>query len=46
MTGDTLLLTENGYEKASDLYKSQKDLRVVIDNRQNGLTRIVKGLQL
>ncbi|ATH91702.1 hypothetical protein COP00_02990 [Bacillus glycinifermentans] len=46
VTGDTLLLTENGYEKASDLYKSQKDLRVVIDNRTKQFDKDCKGTSI
>ncbi|WKB79671.1 LAGLIDADG family homing endonuclease [Bacillus glycinifermentans] len=46
VTGDTFLLTENGYEKASDLYKSQKDLRVVIDNRTKQFDKDCRGTSI
>ena len=46
VTGDTLLLTENGYERASELYKSQKDLRVVIDNRTKQFDKDCKGTSI
>lgn len=43
VTGETLLLTENGYEKAADLYKKQNDLKVVIDNRTKDFAVGSKG---
>ena len=33
LTGDTRLLTTNGYKRFADLYTSQEDIRVVSDNR-------------
>ena len=51
VTGDTELLTEKGYVKAKDLYESQEDLKVVIDNRtknydiNNKGTDIVNAIQ-
>ena len=33
LTGDTRLLTTNGYKRFDDLYASQEDIRVVSDNR-------------
>lgn len=42
VTGDTELLTDEGYVSAKDLYESQKDIKVHIDERtvsMNGLSR-------
>ena len=33
VTGDSLLLTENGYKTAKSLYESQEELNVIIDKR-------------
>ncbi|WP_338335496.1 ribonucleotide reductase N-terminal alpha domain-containing protein [Bacillus altitudinis] len=46
VTGDTLLLTDNGYETAEELFKSQKELKVVIDNRTKGFNLAEKGTSL
>lgn len=46
VTGDTLLLTDNGYETAEELFKSQKELNVVIDNRTKDLNLAEKGTSL
>lgn len=37
VTGDTELLTSNGYVKAKDLYETQEELNVIIDNRTKGM---------
>ncbi|WP_324658701.1 LAGLIDADG family homing endonuclease [Bacillus velezensis] len=46
VTGETLLLTENGYEKAGDLYKKQNELKVVIDNRTKDFAVGSKGTSI
>lgn len=33
VTGDTRLLTDKGYKKVRDLYESQEEIKVIIDNR-------------
>ena len=46
VTGDTELLTEKGYVKAKDLYESQEDLKVVIDNRTKNYDINNKGTDI
>lgn len=36
VTGDSMILTDNGYRYAKDLYDSQEDFQVVVDNRAKG----------
>lgn len=37
VTGDSLLLTDNGYRRADELYQEQEELKVVIDKRTKNL---------
>lgn len=43
VTGDTKLLTSNGYINAKELYESQEDLSVHIDNRTKDYKKDNKG---
>lgn len=46
VTGDTKLLTESGYKTTKELFESQEDLRVVIDNRTKQMSKDDKGTTL
>ena len=46
VTGDTELLTDKGYVRADELYKTQEELNVVIDNRTKHLDSDEKGISL
>lgn len=46
VTGDTELLTENGYKTAKELYDSQEELRVVIDTRTKELKQKQRGTEI
>ncbi|WP_404826608.1 LAGLIDADG family homing endonuclease [Cytobacillus kochii] len=46
VTGDTKILTENGYRAVGDLHESKEDLKVVIDNRTKHLNVNEKGVSL
>lgn len=46
VTGDTELLTDKGYIRADELYKTQEELNVVIDNRTKHLNSDEKGISL
>ena len=39
VTGDTELLTHEGYKKASELYRTQQELKVTIDNRTKNFNK-------
>lgn len=43
VTGDTELLTENGYRKVIDLYESQEDFNVIVDERARTMNLDNKG---
>ncbi|MED4883061.1 ribonucleotide reductase N-terminal alpha domain-containing protein [Bacillus smithii] len=43
VTGDTLLLTNKGYKTAKELYETNEDLMVTIDNRTKKLNKDEKG---
>ncbi|MBX0320250.1 ribonucleotide reductase N-terminal alpha domain-containing protein [Shouchella clausii] len=43
VTGDTMLLTDKGYEKAETLWETGEELRVVIDNRTKNFNLDEKG---
>ena len=43
VTGDTELLTSNGYVTAKELYESGKDLEVIIDNRTKNMNNSENG---
>lgn len=46
VTGDTLLLTDKGYKTAKDLYDSQENLNVIIDNRTIDFNNDNKGTEV
>ncbi len=43
VTGDTKLLTDQGYRTAKELYELQEELNVVIDNRTTNMNAVNKG---
>ena len=43
VTGDTRILTDKGYRRAVDLYESQEDFHVVVDNRARDMDLGSKG---
>ncbi|MNH66477.1 Ribonucleoside-diphosphate reductase subunit alpha 2 [compost metagenome] len=46
VTGDTKLLTINGYRTAKELYDEQEDLKVVIDNRTKNYENANRGTSI
>ena len=46
VTGDTLLLTNKGYKTARELYESQEELKVIIDNRTKNYDVNEKGVSI
>lgn len=46
VTGDTKLLTDNGYTTAKKLYEEGKDLKVVIDNRTKEMNSKEEGTEI
>ncbi len=43
VTGDTQILTDKGYRRVGDLYESQEDFNVVVDNRARDMDLGSKG---
>ncbi|MGG3890201.1 ribonucleotide reductase N-terminal alpha domain-containing protein [Metabacillus fastidiosus] len=44
VTGDTKLLTKDGYKSAKELYETGEELKVIIDNRTKELSTQDKGI--
>lgn len=46
VTGDTLILTDNGYRKAADLYATQEDFSVVVDDRARLMDKTKRNISI
>ncbi len=46
VTGETMLLTDSGYRRVDELYKTQEDFDVVVDRRARDMDVNAKGLSV